>query len=306
MDKANKRLIVILLTVAAIFIILVSAQAIIKPNNADSELAALQAEKVSAATVKPVINTVFSEIEFDQNQQVRLINALNNGIVLPEPEPDKLITLEISLSLTDGTEIVIGDSGNAEFLVTDNSKPDPRSFLIASTDLENLLRPYQDLFKREISLKKNITLYGTDRITGVVLEDTPVREEASVLAEEVFELKKGDLIRTLAKKASNGVEWFFIDSVALSIPNPVGWVESTKLTFQPTTIMPNEGFLNQEVSLFPEPSINSPVLQEISGALSINKRANGWAYCAFPGGLDGWVRETDISYAFPANYDMGY
>jgi hypothetical protein len=306
MNMRNKAFIGIMLVALATLGIFIATKKITKTNNHGSELADLRLDSISAVNIKPVINPSFSEIVFDQNQKVRLIHALNNGVALPEPKPDQIVSMEIILFLVNGKQIVIGDSGDAEFLVTSDAKPSPQSFMMASTDLKDLLLPYQDLLKREISLKKNISLYGTDRITGVVLEDTPVREETDTNSEEVFSLKKGNLLRTLAKNTSHGVQWAFVDTVAFSLPNPVGWVESTKFTTEPSNVIPNEGFLSQEVNLYSEPSSNAAVLQKHSGQLNINKRANGWAYCAFPGGVDGWVRETDISYTFPADYDIDY
>lgn len=307
MNKKNKVYISILLVVLALLGIFIAAKTICKNENIGSELADLRPDSISAVAIQNVVYPGYSDNLFDQNQKTRLISALNRAVILPEPKPDQIVCLEILLSLTNGKQITIGDSGDAEFLVTSNTNSRPESFMIASTDLKDLLLLYQDLFKREISLKRNITLYGTDRITGVVLEDTPVREEASVSSEEVFVLKKGNLIRTLAKKTSHGVQWAFVDTVVFDIPNPVGWVESTKFTTEPTTFIPNEGFLNHEVDVYSEPSNNAPVLEKRSGQLYVNKRINGWADCGFPGGAEGgWVRESDISYTFPADYNMGY
>ncbi len=306
MNKRNKAFIGILLVALASLGIFIAAASITKTNQKGNELADLRLDSISAVSIKPVINPDFSGIVFNQNQKVRLIHALNNGVILPELKQDQIVTTEIIVSLTNGKQIVIGDSGDTEFLVTSNAQQGPPMFMMASSDLKDILLSYQELFKREISLKKNVALYGIDRITGVIREDTPVWEETSTASEEVFALKKGNLVRTLAKKASHGVEWTFIDTVAFSVPNPVGWIESTKFTTGSSTIIPNEGFLSQEVDLFSEPSSNAPVLQKHSGQLAINERDNGWAYCAFPGGVDGWVRETDISYTFPADYYMGY
>jgi len=271
-----------------------------------SELFRLRTDKISSITVKPTINPERSNITFDQNQTVILVHALNNGIELPQPNQGQIISLELTINLLNGKQIIIGDYGEAEFLVTINSESKPPSFMIFSTDLKEILLPYQDLFKREISLKKNISQYGTERITGYMLEDTTVYEETSNHSEEVFKLKQGNIIRTLAKKTSHGVEWIFIDTVAFDLPNPVGWIESTKITTQQAVIKPNEGFI-QEVNLYAEPSLDSLVLQKnLSGAVKINGRVGYWTHCSFAGGLDGWIEENNISYTFPAEYDMGY
>ena len=306
MNKKNKVYISTLLVVLALLGIFITAKTICKNGNIGSELADLRLNSISTVAIQNVIFPGYLDNLFDQNQKTRFIGALNRAVILPEPKPDQIVCLEILLSLTNGKQITIGDSGDAEFLVTIDDQTNPQSFLIASTELKDLLLPYQDLFKREISLKRNITLYSTDRTTGIVLEDTPVREDTSVSSEEVFVLKKGNLIRTLAKKTSHGVQWAFVDTVVFDVPNPVGWVESIKFTTEPTTLIPNEGFLNHEVDLFSESTSNAPVLEKHSGQLMILRRLNGWANCAFPGALNGWVRETDISYTFPADYNMGY
>jgi SH3-like domain-containing protein len=70
--------------------------------------------------------------------------------------------------------------------------------------------------------------------------------------------------------------------------------------------MGRSGFLLQEVALYSEPSSSAPVMYKSTGQVAISKRANNMAYCALPGGADGWVEETDISYTFPADYNMGY
>jgi hypothetical protein len=307
MNKRNKVYISTILVTLALLGIFIAARANSKNRDLDSELAELRIDSISTAAIQNMISPGYLDNVFDQNQETRLVSALNRAVILPEPKPDQIVSLEILISLTNGKQITIADSGDAEFLVITTANSKPESFMMASTDLKDLLLPYQDLFKREISLKKNISLYGTDRITGIVLEDTPIQEDTSVFSEEVFTLHKGNLIRTLAKKTSHGVEWTFVDTVVFDVPNPVGWIESSKFTTEPTTLLPNEGFLNQEVDICTEPSTKSSVLEKRSGQLYVNKRINGWAECGFPGGAEGgWVRESDITYIFPADYNMGY
>lgn len=304
MKKINTPFMVMLF--ALVILGIVACKTMMNNNNAGNELADLRPDNISAIKIQPAINPGFFDIALDYDEETRLINVLNEGVVLQGPKPDQVVTTETILSLTNGKQIIIGDSGEAEFLVTSNAQTNPHSYMIASSDLKEFLLPYQELFKREISLKKNIALYGTTRITGYVLEDTSARREAAASSQEVFTLKKGNLVRTLAKVTTDGVEWTFVDTVALSLPNPVGWIESAKFTNQPPPFIPNEGFLLQEVALYAEPSSSAPVLQKSSGQVAISKRANDMAYCTLPGGVDGWVKETDISYTFPANYDMGY
>lgn len=161
-------------------------------------------------------------------------------------------------------------------------------------------------FLPELDLSGSTLKRPTDRITGYILEDTSVHEEASHYSEEAFTLKKGNLVRTLARKVSHGIEWIFIEPVAFSIPNPVGWIESTKITTQLPATKPNQGFV-KDVNIFAEPSFDSMVLQEnYTAPAQIMKRVGNWTNCSFAGGLDGWVEESDILYSFPAEYDMGY
>lgn len=130
--------------------------------------------------------------------------------------------------------------------------------------------------------------------TAVITKNTFVYEQPNFICNNFQPLEKGNLVRILKVKNK---KWFYIEPVSLGSQTNEGYVNIKFFSFDIKNNIPNQGYIKKE-NLFEKPDINSPILyKNISGAINIDKRENGWAYCSFSGGKsDAWIKESDISY----------
>lgn len=253
-------------------------------------LASLRTEQVISIDIKPVIEPNFYDNEPDPSINQNIIESLRKSAIYTGNAP-VFITTTIKISFMDGANITVGDSGDNIFQVDVNDKENINTFLISSDQLKTILLPYQERFKREISIKKNITLYGVQRETRIASEDANVYEEADLNSPKIGSVSQGELLRTLAKRTIEGVDWYYIDTPAFNIPNPVGWIKGGALANTSSAIMPKNGFTRKDVQIYADPSEDARVLQTVGGSspLYINERADDWIRAGFPGGVDGWI-----------------
>ncbi len=123
-----------------------------------------------------------------------------------------------------------------------------------------------------------------------------MKEDPSSSSMTLVKLDKGNLVKVMDIKNS----WVFVQAACFIPPANEGYIPIENIITNFEEVTPNQGFIKGMVSVFTKPDNKSEVsATDVTGAVDIFKRENGWAYCRFVGGLeDGWIKESEIQYTF--------
>jgi SH3-like domain-containing protein len=133
--------------------------------------------------------------------------------------------------------------------------------------------------------------------TVIISGNTDLKENPSSSSKAIIKLNKGNLVKVIDIKNS----WVFVQTVCFVPPAEEGYIPKENISTNFEDITPNQGFIKGTISVFAEPNEKSVIsATDVTGAITIFKRENGWAYCRFVGGLeDGWIQQSEIQYIFP-------
>ena len=118
----------------------------------------------------------------------------------------------------------------------------------------------------------------------------------TVKVSDTLILHRGNIVKVLDASDS----WLYVEAVCFIPPANKGYILANAVLTDFSNREANQGFIINKAIEFSEPNEKSKVIDDcVTGAITIKKRENGWAFCGFTGGRDdGWIKEEQIRYYF--------
>ncbi len=135
--------------------------------------------------------------------------------------------------------------------------------------------------------------------TAIIISDTDLKSSKTEDSKTLTQLKTGNLIRVLQKDTA----WAYVEPVYFVPPGAKGYIPAKTLSLEIKNKTPNQGFIIRTAKVHSQPDSAAAIINEANGPINIYERKKGWAFCSFTGGqLEGWIKESEIQYEFPAGF----